>query len=189
MLTRSQGARASLSRAHGRARPRVPRRRVLAVLATLGVLGPGVGQAVEAVPPMRLSSMTFVATTGPVNDLLVEATDAVVDVTTNRAELERVHARWTGDDGEVSLELTCDRGEFDLETNDFVAIGDVRGRLADGRRFEGPWVRFDSARSLAFTDAPVTLLEEGRTLRGGGFRYDVDKGRLRLTSGASVVEQ
>jgi LPS export ABC transporter protein LptC len=141
-----------------------------------------------ATPPMQLTDMTFVSTAGSVNELVVEATHATVDAATNHAELDSVRAEWAGANGETSLELTCDRGEFNLATNDFVAIGDVRGRLADGRRFEGPWLRYDRAKGVAFTDAPVTILDADRTFRGGGFRYHVREGRLRLTAGASVVE-
>lgn len=164
-------------------------RRAVACLLLAAGLGLGPGRTARAVPPMLLSRMTFVSATGEESELLVEAAQAVVDTQTNRAQLESVHAQWMGDDGQVSLDLTCERGEFDLATNDFVAIGDVQGRLADGRRFEGPWVRYDRAGDVAFTDAPVTILDDATTLRGGGFRYSVGDGRLRLTKGASVVEK
>jgi LPS export ABC transporter protein LptC len=153
------------------------------------VLGLLVAPAATAAPPMQITGMTFVSTSGAVADLVVRARHAVVDVESNQAQLEEVAAEFSGDDGEMSLELQCDRGEFDLVTNDFLAEGEVRGRLADGRRFEGPWLRYDRARAIAYTDAPVTILEGDRTLRGGGFRYHVRQGRLRLTGGASIVER
>jgi hypothetical protein len=64
----------------------------------------------------------------------------------------------------------------------------VRGRLGDGREFRGPWLRYDRANGVAFTDAPVVIVDRGRQLRGGGLRYHVRDRRLRLTAGASVVE-
>lgn len=137
---------------------------------------------------MRIAGMTFVASAGPVTELLVAAREARVDVAANQAELEAVRARWAGSDGRTSLELECERGEFDLVTNDLVAVGDVRGRLGDGREFEGPWLRYDRAAGVAFTDAPVVIYDQGRQLRGGGLRYHVRDRRLRLTAGASVVE-
>jgi hypothetical protein len=143
----------------------------------------------RAVPPMQIEQMTFVSSAGSVAELVVEATRATVDVETNRADLDRVRAEWAGDDGETSLELVCAAGEFDLVTNDFLARGDVRGRLADGRRFEGPWLRYDRAQGIAYTDAPVMILDGDRTLRGGGFRYYVGEGRLLLTHGASILEK
>jgi LPS export ABC transporter protein LptC len=141
-----------------------------------------------ASPPLRIEGMTFVASTGPVTELLVAADEALVDIAANRADLEAVRAQWAGADGRTSLELRCERGEFDLATNDLVAIGDVRGRLGDGREFRGPWLRYDRANGVAFTDAPVVIVDQGRQLRGGGLRYHVRDRRLRLTAGASVME-
>ena len=138
---------------------------------------------------MRLAHMTFVSSEGAFTDLTVEAEIGLVDTQSNRAQLEQVHALWAASDGQNSLDVVCERGEFDLATNDFVALGSVRGVLGDGRRFESPWMRYDHAKGVAYTDAPVEILEAGRTLRGGGFRYRVRDGKLRLTSGASVVEK
>jgi LPS export ABC transporter protein LptC len=142
-----------------------------------------------AVPPSRISRMTFVSSAGAFTELTVQAEDGVVNTQTNRAALQRVHAQWNGNDGSSSLDVTCDQGEVDLATNDFTAVGHVRGKLGDGRRFEGPWMRYDRAKGIAWTDAPIEIVDQGRTLRGGGFRYQVRTGRLRLTAGASVSEQ
>jgi LPS export ABC transporter protein LptC len=168
-------------------RPAAPRlRRTVTMLAALAWVAAGAGA--RAGPPLRIGGMTFVASTGPVTELLVEAEEARVDIAGNRAHLDAVSAQWAGADGRTSLELRCERGEFDLVTNDLVAIGDVRGRLGDGREFRGPWLRYDRANGVAFTDAPVVIVDRGRQLRGGGLRYHVRDRRLRLTAGASVVE-
>jgi hypothetical protein len=138
---------------------------------------------------MQITDMTFVATDGPVEELFVEARHAVVDVHDHRARLEDVHAAWAGENGRTSLELHCERGEFDLDTNDLLAVGSVRGKLGDGRRFEGAWLRYERSQGVAFTDAPVKILDgAGRAMRGGGLRYFVRDGRLRLTAGASMME-
>jgi LPS export ABC transporter protein LptC len=153
------------------------------------VFGSGAARAEAIVlPPMRLTGMTFVASDGAVREILVTADHATVKLDADRADLEGVHAEWAGEDGEISLELRCQQGEFDLETNDLIAIGDVRGRFRDGREFRGPWLRYDRGKGIAFTDAPVTIFDQGRTLHGGGLRYHVRDRRLRLTAGASVVE-
>jgi LPS export ABC transporter protein LptC len=146
------------------------------------------GASASAGPPMRLSGMTFVASNESVTDVIVEADSAVIDDSTNKAHLETVEAAWTGSDGEASLALTCERGELDLETNDLIATGNVRGLLADGRRFTGPSLRYDRGRGVAYTDAPVEIIEEGRVLSGGGFEYRIRDRRLRLTAGARVEE-
>jgi LPS export ABC transporter protein LptC len=157
-------------------------------LLAVAVVAAGAAAPADAAPPVRIEGMTFVATTGAVTELLVSADEARVDVAGNRADLDVVRARWAGEDGRTSLELECERGEFDLATNDLVAVGDVRGRLGDGREFRGPWLRYDRANGVAFTDAPVVIIDQGRQLRGGGLRYQIRDRRLRLTAGASVVE-
>lgn len=186
MSTRSQP---SPHAAQRRERPRwrsAGRRRAVTWLAASVLVASAAG--VRAVPAMRIEGMTFVASTAGVTDLLVAADAARIDVARQRADLETVRARWADDDGRTSLELECERGEFDLATNDLLAIGDVRGRLGDGREFRGPWLRYDRANQVAFTDAPVLIVDHGRRMRGGGLRYHVRDRRLRLTAGASVVE-
>jgi LPS export ABC transporter protein LptC len=144
--------------------------------------------ATAAGPPLVLERLTFVASHEATAEVRVEAASAVIDDARNRAELASVNAEWAGADGKPSLQITCERGELDLETNDLLASGSVRGVLADGRRFAGPWLRYDRARGVAFTQAPVKILEGGRVLRGGGFEYHVRDRRLRLTAGAKVEE-
>ncbi len=162
--------------------------RALRVSATVTAFVVAAGLVRAAGPPMRLSKMTFLAASENVTEVRVEAESGVIDEVANKADLSGVHAEWAGADGKPSLELTCDRGELDLETNDLVATGDVRGLLADGRRFVGPSLRYDRAKGIAFTDSPVEIIEAGRVLSGGGFRYHVRDRRLRLTGGARVEE-
>jgi len=163
-------------------------RRVLRVGTAVAVVVTAGAHVRAAGPPMRLSKMTFVASSENVTEIRVEADSGVIDEVANKAHLDTVHAEWAGADGKPSLELTCERGELDLETNDLVASGDVRGLLADGRRFFGPSLRFDRAAGVAFTNAPVEIIENDRVLSGGGFRYHVRDRRLRLTGGARVEE-
>lgn len=146
------------------------------------------GPPAAAAPPMRLEQLAFVSTHENTTEVRVEAVTGVIEEALGKATLDSVHAAWSGADGKPSLEITCQTGELDLETNDLLASGDVQGTLADGRRFEGPWLRYDRARGVAFTDAPVQIHEGARVLRGGGFEYHVRDRRLRLTAGAKVEE-
>jgi LPS export ABC transporter protein LptC len=164
-----------------------PARASIAVIASFAALA--FATPIEAAsPPMLLSNMTFLATSEDVTEVRVQAVSGVIDQAANRADLTDVSAAWAGADGKPSLELTCQRGQLDLETNDLVATGDVRGLLADGRRFIGPSLRYDRARGVAYTDAPVQIIEEGRVLSGGGFEYHVRDRRLRFKAGARVEE-
>ena len=139
-------------------------------------------------PPMSLTGMIFLASSGDVTELRVQADTGVIDESANKAHLKVVHADWAGGDGKPSLELTCDSGDLDLETNDLLANGDVHGVLADGRRFIGPSLRYDRARGVAYTNEPVQVIEDGRILSGRGFEYHVRDRLLRFLAGARVEE-
>jgi LPS export ABC transporter protein LptC len=167
----------------------VSRLRASQLAVALAVAGIVAGRGVGAAgPPMRLTQMTFVASSEDITEVRVEAESGVIDEAANTALLSTVAAEWSGADGKPSLELTCDKGELDLETNDLIATGDVHGLLADGRRFTGPSLRYDRARGVAYTDTPVQIVEEGRILSGGGFEYHVRDRRLRFKAGARVEE-
>ena len=138
---------------------------------------------------MELRGLTFVGSRGAARDLVLEARRARFFPDTNVTYLEDVHAVVDPQDGNPGFEMECDRGELWLETNDFVATGNVRGRTADGRRFTTAWVRFDQTQGVAYTDAPVMIEEAGGTYSGGGFRYTLRDQRFKLLRGASMVRE
>ncbi len=140
-------------------------------------------------PQLHLEGMTFVASRGDANELVLHAARASFQTDQQRVFLEQVRA--TVDPGGEfgSFEIECERGELDIESNDFEATGNVRGHMAGGRRFAAPWVRYDHAAGLLFTNAPVLISEDAITYRGGGFRYYLRERRFRLLGGASVVQQ
>ncbi len=138
---------------------------------------------------VKLSGMTFVSSENGVSEVIVRAAEAYVDPEKNVVFLQGMDVTTTSSQGgEVEFEMSCDEGELDLETNDFIARGDVRGKTIDGRRFSTEWARYEEDRALVSTDAPVVLVEEGGTLRGGGFKYWVAEGRLKLTGGATMIQ-
>ena len=91
-------------------------------------------------------------------------------------------------DAKGELQLRCDHGELDLGSGSFVGIGRVKGRTPDGRRFETERMHYDHGAGLVTTDAPVVIRDASGTLRGGGFRYLVREGRLKLLGGATVEQ-
>jgi LPS export ABC transporter protein LptC len=88
-----------------------------------------------------------------------------------------------------SFDVRCDRGELDVETNDFLAEGDVHGSTGEGQRYQTTWVRYDHARGLLYTDAPVAMEDASGSFRGDGFRYDTRKRSFRLLGNVSVVQK
>lgn len=138
---------------------------------------------------LNLKGMTFVSSRGELNEVVLRAKRARFNTGSDTAELEEVRATVSSEDEGQSFDMTCERGELDMGSNDFYAEGDVRGRTQSGREFTAPWVRYDHAAGLLFTDAAVTITEGAGTYKGGGFRYYVREQRFRLLGGASVVQE
>ncbi len=160
--------------------------RSLAV-AVGGIWVAGSSGAAES-PALRISGMTFVGSRGEQSEVVVRADTATFRPDSSQADLEVVRARVTHAEKGESFRMQCDRAELDVETNDFTATGNVKGVTGDGQHYSAPWVRYEHAASLLRTDAPVTVVERGITLRGDGFRYHVEERRLELL-GNVVMEQ
>jgi LPS export ABC transporter protein LptC len=137
---------------------------------------------------LRVTGMTFVASLGEVSQFVLRARRAFFMPDTSIAKLENVRVTATDEKDRGSFEVSCMRGEFDVETNDFLAEGDVRGTTGDGRRYAASWVRYDHERELLYTDAPVTMQDDTGTFRGGGFRYHVKQRRFRLLGNVSLEQ-
>jgi len=141
---------------------------------------------------LQVEGMTYVASAGARNEVVVEAGRGRVGQGERVARLEDVHARVgsfaTG--GKAGgFELRCERGSFDFTKGDLSAEGKVRGITADGRRFETERLVYDRATGRVKTRAPVVIHDAFGTLRGAGFEYWVRENRFRLTGGASVEAQ
>jgi len=154
----------------------------------LAVAGFGV-LAASGSPELDVDRMTFVASRGAANELVLEAVHARFDTDAERVYLDDVHAVVDPGRSTGSFEIRCDEGELDLATNDFEARGNVRGRTDGSREFQAPWVKYDHERGLLFTNAPVLISEDAIEYRGGGFQYFVRERRFRLLGGASVVQE
>jgi LPS export ABC transporter protein LptC len=138
---------------------------------------------------LHVTGMTFVSSRGSASELVLVAQRAELQPETNLAKLDDVQVTATDPDRARSFDMRCDRGELDVETNDFLAEGDVQGSTGDGQRYQTSWVRYDHKRGLLYTDAPVAMEDSSGSFRGDGFRYDTRKKSFRLLGNVSVVQK
>lgn len=169
--------------------PGASARRAVLCFVVLVVSNAAPSLALADSPLLNVVGMTFVASRGADNELVLHADRARFHTTDERVFLEVVRMVVEPSDYSGSFEIFCDEGELDLGTNDFEAKGNVRGTTEGGRAFSAPWVQYDHAQGLLFTDAAVLINEATITYRGGGFQYFVRSKRFRLLDGASVVQE
>jgi LPS export ABC transporter protein LptC len=139
-------------------------------------------------PELRATGMTFVGSRGSTSELVVHSQAATFHPDRDIAHLVDVRAVVTDDDEGDSFEMTCDRAELNIETNDFHAEGRVRGTTADGQHYSAAWVEYDHEAGLLHTTAPVMMVDRTGTFRGNGFRYHVHERKFHLLGNVSVEQ-
>jgi LPS export ABC transporter protein LptC len=132
--------------------------------------------------------MTFIGSRGATSELVLRSETATFGPNRDVAHLEVVHAVVTEDDAADSFEMTCDRADLNVETNDFRAEGRVRGTTADGQEYAAAWVEYDHDAGLLHTNAPVVMVDKTGTFRGDGFRYHVHERKFQLLGNVSVEQ-
>ena len=137
-------------------------------------------------PELRATGMTFVGSRGSTSELVVHSQAATLHPDHDIAHLVDVRAVFTDDSEGESFEMTCDRAELNIDTNDFHAEGRVRGTTADGQHYSAEWVEYDHDAGLLQTTAPVMMVDRTGTFRGNGFRYLVHERKFQLLGNVSV---
>jgi len=156
---------------------------VRADVPTLGWLEGDLGQV------LHVRGMTFVASEGSANEILLRSERARFYPDRQVADLDQVEVEVAPGDGRVGFQMQCEEGQLNLETRDFLAEGNVVGTIEGGRQFEALWVAYDERKGVLYTDDPVLIIDEDGRYRGGGFRYFVNERRFRLEGGATVVQE
>jgi len=139
-------------------------------------------------PVLQVTGMTFVGSRDSVRDIVVRSQRAKFRTDTKVAELDGVRAELSEGGEGRSFKMTCDRAELDLQKNDFLAEGNVEGYTDDGQRVFAPWVRYDHAKGLVYSDAPVRMVDDSGSFRGDGFRYHVRDQRFQLLGNVRVEQ-
>lgn len=165
----------------------------LGLLVALLHAGAALAAAEDERVTLELMGMTYVASEGAENQVVVAAERATVHPDIEVARLAQmratISARPAEEGSSGGLDMTCDRGLFELASGDFVAEGDVRGTTADGRRFRTSRLRYHHDTGRVEADVPVEIRDAAGTYRGGGFEYWVRENRFRLSGGATVVQE
>jgi LPS export ABC transporter protein LptC len=157
------------------------------LLASLALLASPL--AAQEEPDLEIEGMTYVASQGDANELVLEAQRARYRAGRSLVHLEGVQARVAPGAGQPGFEMTCAQADFDLTRRDLQARGRVRGRTRDGREIATDRLSYRHDLGVVSTDDPVVIRDAGGTYRGGGFRYHVKDGSFQLVGGASVEQQ
>ncbi len=167
--------------------------------ALLGVLvggfaaGVGVPRVLHAADvdaaALEVEGMTFVGSRAGIREVVLRSATASLRPEENVAELSDVRAELSDDEEGRNVSMTCARVELDIETNDFLAEGNVRGQTADGQEYETSWVRYQHEDGLLYTDAPVQMIDRRGSFRGDGFRYHVQERRFELLGNVRVEQR
>ena len=138
-------------------------------------------------PGLALTGLTFVSSRAAANELVLRAERVLYRPSEAIADLEEVHVTFADEDGAMSFEMSCDRGELDLESSDFVAQGHLEGRTADGVKLSTSEARYDGRKRVVVGRAPVRIARPNGSITGDGFEYDVARRRLRVLGTAHMV--
>ena len=137
---------------------------------------------------LHVRGMTFVASEGSANEILLRADTAQFYPEREVADLDEVDVEVASGEGRLGFRMRCDEGQLNLATQAFIAEGHVVGTIEGDRQFEALWVAYDEVEGVLYTDDPVLIVDEDGRYRGGGFRYFVNESRFRLQGGATVVQ-
>jgi LPS export ABC transporter protein LptC len=146
------------------------------------------GLAAADAAVLQVTGMTFVSSHDSVREIVVHSQHAKFHTDTKIAELDGVQAEVSEGDRGRGFSMTCKRAELDLEKNDFLAQGDVKGETEDGQHVFAPWVRYDHEKGVVFSDAPVRMTDRSGSFRGDGFRYHVKDRRFKLLGNVRVEQ-
>jgi len=163
--------------------------RGLALVAFAALIGPSPAvSASDAASVLEVTGMTFVRSRDSESELVVRARYGRLWPDTDVAKLEDVQAVFTDEDSGRRFEMSCDRAELDVGTNDIKAEGNVQGVTSDGRSYSAPWVQYEHEAGILYSDAPVVMVDDTGTFRGDGFRFLVQEGHFRLLGNVRVVQ-
>lgn len=156
-------------------------------LAAFVAIAPGDTRAAAGESELQITGLTFIVSRKDGGKLVLRASRALLTPDTHEADLFDVRAEVTHAHG-TSFTMRCEKAQLNLETNDFLAEGDVRGVTAKGERYSAPWVRYSEQDDLLYTDGPVSMVNDSGRFSGDGFQYQISERRFKLIGNVRVEQ-
>ena len=101
-----------------------------------------------------------------------------------RIELRKVRATFNTSLGTKDGTMTGDRGRYNLRQQVLEGFGHVVITTNDGKRLTSPHVRYTQTINEVSSDSAFTMVENGRTISGVGFRADPQLNNVTVLKGA-----
>jgi LPS export ABC transporter protein LptC len=125
---------------------------------------------------------------GDLQDLLVTAAAATVDMVTKVANLEDVSIHFATDEAS-KVEIAAPHGQFHLDRDDFTLTDGVTGTTEEGQRFKTQAVRYIGTRRVIASDTPVELRRDNLVLTATGMELEVATHKLHLVGNVKARVQ
>ena len=139
----------------------------------------GTHPAIE-LPPIELQGVVFEGYHGDLQDLLVTADSATVDMTQHVANLREVSIGFSAEDAS-KVSIAAPVGQFHLDKDDFTLSDGVHGTTAEGQSFTTDAVRYLSSRRVIVSDSAVELRRLNLLVTASGMELEVPTHKLHLT--------
>ena len=124
--------------------------------------------------------MEFEAYAAGERDVLVRAERAEVQAEERVAHLYVVRIDFA-DQGRGPIHIESARGDFELDSDNFVLSGGVEGRARGNERFTTEEVRYEREHERLWSIHPVRVTDDHLVLHGAGMELDLAERRIRLT--------
>ncbi|HTO07268.1 MAG TPA: LPS export ABC transporter periplasmic protein LptC [Myxococcota bacterium] len=137
-------------------------------------------RAAPEMPPIEMDRVIYEGYHGDLQDLLVTAAGATVDMATKVAHLRDVSIHFATEDAS-KVEIAAPHGQFHLDKDDFVLTDGVTGTTEEGQKFKTRAVHYVGARRVIASDSPVELRRDNLVLTATGMELEVATHKLHLT--------
>ena len=141
-----------------------------------------------ALPPIEMERVNYEGYHGDLQDLLVTAAGATVDMVTKVANLRDVSIHFATEDAS-KVEIAAPHGQFHLDRDDFTLTDGVTGTTEEGQRFKTRAVRYVGSRRVIASDTPVELRRDNLVLTATGMELEVATHTLHLTGNVKARVQ